>query len=133
MRRFALEQISALLDRLTEEVMRTARDRSPDAVHDLRVTIRRFGQSLRVFSSFVPKRRAKQVRKQLRHIMDLAGQVRNRDITMDLLAAAGLERVREQMQADRDLAVRVLVSELERWMAENECVRWRAALELPAR
>jgi len=116
MRKFALEQIAALLDRLAEEVMRTMRERSPDAVHDLRVTIRRFSQSLRVFAPFVPKRQAKQVRKRLRHIMDLAGEVRNRDVTMDLLAAAGLDRVREQMQADRDLAVRILVSELQRWM-----------------
>jgi CHAD domain-containing protein len=132
MRRFALEQIAALIDRLAREVERTARDRDAEAVHDLRVTIRRFGQSLRVFSPFVPKRQAKKIRKRLRHIMTLAGEVRNRDITMDLIAEAGLPQLRDAVQQDRDLAARILAAELNRWLADNDALRWRAALELPA-
>lgn len=132
MRRFALEQVASLLDRLAHEVERTARDRDAEAVHDLRVTIRRFGQSLRVFSPFVPKRQAKKIRKRLRHIMTLAGEVRNRDITMDLITEANLPQLRDAVQQDRDLAVRILAAELNRWIADNDALRWRAALELPA-
>jgi CHAD domain-containing protein len=132
MRRFALEQIAALLDRLGKEIERTAQARDPEAVHDLRVTIRRFTQSLRVFSPFVPKRASKMVRKRLRHIMDLAGEVRNRDITLDLLAEAEMPQLGESVRQDRDLAVRILAAELQRWMADSDAIRWRAALELPA-
>lgn len=132
MRHYGLERVAALLDRLAAEVEGTLKARDADAVHDLRVTIRRFGQSLRVFSPFLPKRAVKAVRKQLRHIMMLAGEVRNRDITMDLLKEAQLPAAAGTLQRDRDLAVRILATELTRWTLENEGIRWRAALELPS-
>ena len=132
MRRFALEQIAALLERLAFEVEHARTGRDADAIHDLRVTIRRFGQSLRAFSPFVPRRGVKQIRKQMRHIMVLTGEVRNRDITMELLRNAEIAEPVARVQEERELAVRILVSELERWQVENERIRWRAALELPA-
>jgi CHAD domain-containing protein len=132
MRRYALEQISGLLNRLAFEVEHARAVRDADAVHDLRVTIRRFGRSLRAFSPFVPPRAVKQIKNQLRHMMDLAGEVRNRDITMDLLREAQIEEPLVAVKDDRELAMRILVSELERWQVENEAVRWRAALEVPA-
>jgi CHAD domain-containing protein len=131
-RRFALEQIARLLERLALEVEHARSAREPEAIHDLRVTIRRFGRSLRAFSPFVPASVAKRVRKQLRHIMDLTGEVRNRDITLELLDKAEVAEPVTQVKSDRELAMRILVSELERWQVENEAVRWRAALELPA-
>lgn len=132
MRRYALERINALLDRLATEVERTRTVRDADAVHDLRVTIRRFGRSLGAFSPFVPRRAVKRIRAQLGHIMDLAGEVRNRDITMELLAEAKIQDAVATLQQDRELAMRILISELNRWVVENEAVRWRAALELPS-
>jgi CHAD domain-containing protein len=132
MRRFALEQIAFLLERLAFEVEHTRAARDADAVHDLRVTIRRFGQSMRAFSQYVPRREVKTIRKQVRHIMDLTGEIRNRDIAVELLNKAELVEPVAGMRDDRDLAMRILVSELDRWKTENEAVRWRAALELPA-
>jgi CHAD domain-containing protein len=131
-RKYALEHVVALLDRLALEVEKTRSARDADAVHDLRVTIRRFGQSLRVFAPYLPKHAVRQVRAQLRHIIDLAGEVRNRDITLELLTEAKMAAPHEAIRQDRDLAVRILVSELNRWCAEHEAVRWRAALELPS-
>ena len=132
MRRFALEQIADLLMRLAAEVEHAKTARDEDAVHDLRVTIRRFGQSLRVFSQFVPDREVKRVKKRLRHIMDLTGEVRNRDITLELLEKAGITEHADAVKNGRELAMRILVSELERWKVEHDAVRWRAALELPS-
>ena len=131
MRLYALEQMAALLSRLAREIDRTRAVRDADAVHDLRVTIRRFGQSLRMFSQYLPPHAVKRVRKQLRHIMDLAGEVRNRDITIELLAEAKIPTAIEAVQAERDVAARILAAELERWCEDHEAIHWRAALELP--
>ncbi len=132
MRQFALEQIAQLLARLAEEVEHAKTARDEEAVHDLRVAIRRFGRSLRVFSQFVSRRVVKKIKKQLRHIMDLTGEVRDRDIALELLKQAEIGEHAEAVGNGRDLAVRILVSELERWQVEHEDVRWRAALELPS-
>ncbi len=84
-----------------------------------------------MFSEYIPRSAAKRARKQLRNIMDLAGEVRNRDITLDLLTEAKLEAPIKAVQKERDVAAGELVAELERWIKDNEAVHWRAALELP--
>ena len=132
MRPFALDQIANLLMRLAAEVEHAKTARDEDAVHDLRVTIRRFGQSMRVFSQFVPDREVKRIKKQLRHIMKLAGEVRNRDITLEMLEKTELSEHVDAVKGGRELAMRILVSELDRWQVEREAVRWRASLELPS-
>ena len=132
MRQYALERIAGLLVRLTVEVERSKTARDEEAVHDLRVTIRRFARSLQVFAQFVPRRPAKQIRKRLRHIMDLTAEVRNRDITILLLKEHGIDGPVEDLMRDRKLSVRILVSELERWQVEHDEIRWRASLELPS-
>ena len=132
MRQYALEQIAGLLTRLAAEVDHAKSVQDPDAVHDLRVTIRRFGRSLRAFSPYIPDRAVTRIRKQLRHIMDLTGEVRNRDITMELLEKAETAEPLQAVRSDREFAMRILLSELDRWHVENEAVRWRAALELPS-
>ena len=132
MRRFALERIADLLSRVAAEVEHAKTVRDEDAIHDLRVTIRRFGRSLGVFSQFVPNRVVKQIKKQLRHLMHLTGEVRNRDITIRMLEKAGLAGQFVAVVSDRELSMRILVSELERWQVEHDAVRWRAMLELPS-
>jgi CHAD domain-containing protein len=131
MQAYAIEQIGALLSRLEQEIDHTRQVPEADAVHDLRVTIRRFGQSLRVFSKYIPRRAVKRVRKHLRHIMDLAGEVRNRDITLDLLDEARISASAKAVKKGREVAARKLVAELERWKEDHEAILWRAALELP--
>jgi CHAD domain-containing protein len=131
MRAYAIGQISALLSRLEYEIDHTRQVHDADAVHDLRVTIRRFGQSLRVFSKYIPRSAVKRVRKQLRHIMDLAGEVRNLDITLDLLDEASITAPVKALKKERKVAARELITELERWKEDHEAVFWRAALELP--
>jgi CHAD domain-containing protein len=132
MRRFALEQLTGLLTRLAAEVENARSSRGEEAVHDLRVTIRRFGQGLRVFKQFVPHGHVRPIKKQLRHIMDLTGEVRNRDITLKLLEKSEITEPPVAIQRDREFAMRILASELERWQVEHEAARWRAGLELPS-
>ncbi len=132
MRPYALERISELLDQLSEQVERAAEARDEDSIHDLRVSIRRFGRSLRVFSQYAPRKAARKARRQLRRIMALAGEVRNRDIAMTLLRKASIDAPISTIASERDMAVRILVSELARWREDHEGVRWRAALELPS-
>ena len=132
MRPYALESISELLKRLATEAERARGARDEDPIHDLRVAIRRFGRSLRVFSQYVPRKPAREIRKKLRHAMALAGDVRNRDIALNLLRKARIDAPAAALASERELAARILASELERWQADREPVHWRAALELPS-
>ena len=55
----AAGQASALLRRLAFQASRTARLSDAGSVHDLRVSIRRLAQCLRVFGQFFPRERGK--------------------------------------------------------------------------
>lgn len=57
MRKYATEHTSTLLRRLAYHMNRVGRSADSDSVHDLRVAIRRFTQSLRVFAPFFPSPR----------------------------------------------------------------------------
>lgn len=59
---------------------------SEDAVHDLRVSIRRLLEALRAFKPQIDKHERRHLRKQLRRIMRAAGQARNLDIAVELCA-----------------------------------------------
>jgi CHAD domain-containing protein len=89
MQRYAREQTAALLLRVTFRMNRASKVRDADSIHDLRVAIRRFKQSLDIFHQFLSSGHKKKIRRQLRKIMELSGEVRNRDIALDLLKEAG--------------------------------------------
>src|ERR1051326_5383177 len=84
MRDFVQRQTTDLLAKLSAEIERAAGDRDPDAIHDLRVAIRRLSRCLRVFSQFYPGRSWKKARAQLSELMHAAGAVRDRDIALEL-------------------------------------------------
>ena len=89
-RDYALERASLLLRRLAFQMHRTARLRDAESIHDLRVSIRRFQQCLVVFAQFFPHGQAKKIRGRLHQIMQIAGEIRNRDIALELLQKSGL-------------------------------------------
>jgi CHAD domain-containing protein len=60
-----------------------------ESIHRVRVSIRRFTQVLRVFDGLFPHSR--KMRRRLRGVMDLFGEVRNCDIASEVLAAAGVQ------------------------------------------
>lgn len=132
-REFAHERISHLLGRLAFEVRRGARSRDADAVHDLRVAIRRFTESLRTFRNLLPRGAVSKARRRLKEVMALAGEVRNRDIALELFRAAGVESgspLTTRQAAARDRALVELQEALRRLHGRGFSSRWRTNLRL---
>jgi len=90
MQAYARERGSLLLRRLAFQIHRAARLHDAESIHDLRVSIRRFQQCLAVFGQFFPHGQAKKIRKRLHRIMEIAGEIRNRDIALELFQKSGL-------------------------------------------
>ncbi len=87
---FARERAALLLRRLAFCMNRAARLHDADSIHDLRVSIRRMQQCLVVFHQCFPRGQVKKIRARLRRIMQIAGQIRNRDIALELFEKSGL-------------------------------------------
>jgi CHAD domain-containing protein len=133
MRNYANDQLSGRLTRLAFEVRRAARNRRPDDVHDLRVSIRRFLQCLDAFRDCFPTRVAKKCRRRLRGIMELAAAVRDCDVTIALVSEAGAgsrSALLGWLTGTRATAMEALVEELRRLTRREFSRRWRDALEL---
>ena len=133
MREFALLQTAVLLRRLAFEVNRAAKNGDHAAVHDLRVAIRRFSRSLRVFAQFYPPGSWKRIRRQLRELMEVAGGVRDRDIALQLLTEAGVPRgaaIVVRLENERHQAGIALQQALRRFRTGNLSRKWRNQLEL---
>ena len=81
MREFARSQTAFLLRRFAYQAGRVSRDCGADAIHDLRVSIRRLNRCLRTFADFYPRRSWKPVRRKLHALMEAAGAVRDDDGT----------------------------------------------------
>jgi len=132
-RDYAAEQTSMLLRRLAFQASRTARMADVDAVHDLRVAIRRLAQCLRLFGQFIPRERTKRIQQKLEAVMDLASEVRDRDTALQLLAGrpplpnSSLARA---LSHERSEAERSLVTALRRWNRRSFHKRWRSRLGL---
>lgn len=131
--KYAAEQASRRLDRFTFELRRAAKSGRADAIHDLRVSIRRLAQCLRVFEPFFPKPAAKKVRRRLRAIMDLAAEVRNRDITLALLTEAGAGEdatLYGTLAEHRKQAEQQFLDSIRRWGRREFPAKWRSRLSL---
>lgn len=132
-RKFALDEARVLLRRLAYQVNRVLKNGDPDCIHDLRVAVRRFGQCLRVFAQFFPKPREKKIRRRLDKLMDLAAEVRNRDVALALLAEAGVRAggaTSRKLAQERAEVERQLLALAERWQRRDFSRRWRVQLEL---
>jgi CHAD domain-containing protein len=123
--------VERLLGRLAFEVRNSLHNTTPDAVHDLRVAIRRFSQGLRIFQDALPKASAKSVRRQIRDIRNEAGTLRDTDVMIELLAAQGLpetHRIFAALRAARQDAALLLNQTLRDLTAKSYSAKWRAAL-----
>ena len=133
MKKYAQLQMAMLLRRLVFQLSRAARARGPEAVHDLRVAIRRFSRALRTFEPFAGREPARRIRRKLRGLMRLAGRVRDRDMALELLSAAGLApraRPMVALRRERAAAGETLAAEIGRWNRRGTAPKWRARLEL---
>jgi CHAD domain-containing protein len=133
MQRYAHGQVSILLRKLGLRMNDAAKLRDAGSIHDLRVAIRRFQQSLRIFRQFLSSGYRKKILRRLRKIMELCGEIRNRDVALDLLKQAGLParsavcarllRERKQFQSE-------LLALLDRWRDGNLSHKWGSRLGL---
>lgn len=133
MRDYARLQTAILLRRLAFQVNHASKSGTAEAVHDLRVAIRRFGACLRAFSHFYPRHISKRIRRRLKELMGLAGAVRNLDITLELLREAGLPPAAPlalRLGEERRRARAHLEHEIGRWKARAFSRKWRNSLEL---
>jgi len=112
---------------------RAARLRDADSIHDLRVAIRRFEQCLQIFHQFLSGRHNKKIRRRLRKIMQLSGEIRNRDIALDLLKQAGVparSALSARLLRDRREAQNKLLASFDRWGERDLFRKWSSRLGL---
>jgi CHAD domain-containing protein len=101
--------MASLPQNLAFEARRTLKSPRPDQVHNLRVAIRRFNQSAALNS---PNRNETEHR-QSKEIMKRAGDVRNVDITLKLLAKLkGTKALQAKLRRRRAAAAKRLAAEL---------------------
>lgn len=126
-------QTGLLLRRLALQVNRAAKSCDEEAVHDLRVSIRRLNRCLRVFSPFYPDGTWKKIRRRLKTLMEAAGPVRDMDIAMEFLAEMGVGKhspLARRLAGSRRAARRELVREVRSWKERGFAKKWRTTLGL---
>jgi CHAD domain-containing protein len=117
-KRYARERARVLAGRVAGEAARTADSPDAEAVHDLRVSIRRLSACLREFAGCFPRKQRKRARRRLKRLMDLAAAVRDRDITLKLMARAGVAAgaaIRKRLAAQRTGAASALAAAAREW------------------
>ncbi|MEO7653554.1 MAG: hypothetical protein ABIZ80_24105, partial [Bryobacteraceae bacterium] len=88
---------------------------------------------LKIFQQFFPRRAAKKVRKQLKRHMDLAAEIRNRDIAIGLLRRGrvpGVAVLIDTLSEERRLAEEKLAALLARRGLQRIHKKWRRKLEV---
>jgi CHAD domain-containing protein len=125
---FARFQASRLLGKLVFQVKHASKRPDEEAIHDLRVSIRRLSQCLTEFRSFFSKRRSAKILKQLEKVMDLAAEARNRDIAIQLLHLQGETRkssLGASLREEREQAKHDLTRALVEWRRRDFSRKWR--------
>lgn len=128
---FARERAALLLRRLAFRMNRAANLHDPESLHDLRVSIRRFEQCLRVFGQFFPHRQTKKIQRRLNKVMKLSGEIRNRDIAVQLLKkvkAAGEQPFSTRLLREARECRVELAGLLNRWGRRDSFRRWGSKL-----
>jgi CHAD domain-containing protein len=130
---FAVRQLVGRLDRVKVEWNRCADSPGADEIHDLRVSLRRFGETLWLFRRLFPKRERKQVRAELKTVLGFAGNARDVDIAFESFEEAGIllsPELRLNLESERAIAEAALVASLAVGRRTNVTERWRRALGL---
>lgn len=134
-RDFAVSSVDRLLTSLVFALHHAARVKDPASIHDLRVSVRRFLQSLIAFEEFFPKDEVKKIRKGLKKLMRLSSEVRNRDIALEFLptnepSSPARDALCARLVRERTAHEQEFVALLDRWKSREFSARWRAGLSL---
>lgn len=113
---FVAEQLSQRAGAVRHELSRVAFSPDEEAVHDLRVSIRRLIESSRSLRDYLKPRPRRELRARLRPLMKAAGAARTLDVALALCAKSALphcaETVAPLLQAGRAAAAQRLVETL---------------------
>jgi CHAD domain-containing protein len=119
---FAVEQVGKRFKDLAARVTRVRKEADLEAVHALRVSIRRLQPVLDVFQPCFPAKRVKKIRKRLREALVRAGEVRDCDSALKILSklrTRGIAGLRVKLQEKREQAASGLQGQLEtEWNTE---------------
>jgi triphosphatase len=126
---FAVAQATRLLERLAFQINGAVHSPHAGAIHDLRVAIRRFSQVLSACKACFPPRSVRKMRRRLKLIMRLAGEVRDTDVALQLTAASGASSLEAKLRARRKTAAKSLLASLKHFAARKSVSKWRSALE----
>jgi CHAD domain-containing protein len=133
MRKLLRSQTSARLKKLDGEVRNVARQpKSADSIHDLRVSIRRLKQELEVFAEWFEAEHVKTIRRHLRKLMNRCAAVRNCDVAIEVLQAAGCQspQLSSRLEKERRAAAGTLARKLEHWRSAERVREWRGHLRV---
>jgi CHAD domain-containing protein len=132
MRNLVKSQTAQRLKKLQAALREARKHTHADAIHDLRVSIRRLSRALRVLRPWFDAGQVKHIRRRLRKLMERCAAVRNCDIALEVLQsagrrnpdlAAGLEQERRHMRQNLD-------RKLETWRRRDRVRRWRGQLRI---
>jgi CHAD domain-containing protein len=131
LRDFAIRQILQRLEKLVNETQRaSAEAHDEEAIHDLRVSMRRFSQGLILFPEFLPESGVRKVRKKIKSMMNLTSEVRNRDIALEFLSDDADEVLKSRLRAEREQWADEFRRAVALWTAEDLAGKWRKELKL---
>ncbi len=129
---FAVEHAHRQLKNLALQVSRAAKSCTAAAVHDVRVSIRRFTQAIAVCQSHFRGADLPKNRRRLKKIMTAAGEVRNCDIALKLTARFRVPHaahLRAKLESRRKESSQVLITDLKKWTARRVPSQWHAVLD----
>jgi CHAD domain-containing protein len=116
------------MNRLAKELIGAARSPDdPDAVHDLRVAIRRFIESIKIFPEVFGDSASKKFRRKLKPLLRALGDVRNLDVTTGVLNAARAkptQAIVDRLQSDKRNAQKALSELLRSWRKSETVEAW---------
>ncbi len=130
---FGIRQTAKRFDRAAFQLGVARQSTVPDAVHDLRVSIRRLSAALDCFARLFDKKDLRDFRDRIQKVLKAAGDVRDYDIALELATEAGIEPVSPlaaSLSEKRRQHALTLQQELRRGGVRRFSTRWRGRLGL---
>ncbi|MBZ5609682.1 MAG: CHAD domain-containing protein [Acidobacteriia bacterium] len=127
---FAAGQMNRLLNALAFQLHRAVKSPGEKEIHDVRVSIRRFSQGLRLFAEFFPRGEARKIERRLKRMLRLTSEIRNRDIALEFLARSNRAALRRRLEKQRKVYQGQFLETAGRWSARDFSARWRNRLSL---
>lgn len=132
-RHVAADHFSRLLQHFAAQLKKTVREPGAEPIHDLRVAVRRFDQVLSTFREWFDARKLQAARRRLKTLFGYAGDVRDYDIVIELLAKSGegnVAKIADALHLQRKSAEHRLVASMRVMIRQNVVSRWRSDLSM---